>query len=182
MVLNLFMYVATGGRLPQSWYYENYTNIDMSNMNMRPNTSTGYPGRTYRFFTGTPIWEFGYGLSYSDFSCNFVGAPRSIMAPHSRHQLCSSDRAVMKSNLNCLDKEKGERCLSLPIIEVPVIALPKQRIIFIIFFQWKYSVISFSSRCVQGIKFPCESISEKRWPTKRGPFSASILKAPFKWS
>ena len=121
--LSLFMFVATGGRLSQSWYYENYTHIDMSNMNMRPNASTGYPGRTYRFFTGTPIWEFGHGLSYSNFSYILVAAPRSIMAPPLRHQLCSSDRAVMKSNLNCLDEEKGKRCLSLPIIEVLNISL-----------------------------------------------------------
>ena len=110
MEVTLFMdVVATGGRLPQSWYYENYTNIDMSNMNMRPNASTGYPGRTYRFFTGTPLYEFGYGLSYSDFSYTRFAAPQSIMAPPLRHQLCSSDKAVIKSNLNCLDREKGER-------------------------------------------------------------------------
>lgn len=94
----------TGGRLPQSWYYENYTQIDMSNMNMRPNQSTGYPGRTYRFFTGKPIWEFGYGLSYSKFSYSFIKAPASIMAQPLRHQLCNSDKAA---NLNCLDDEKG---------------------------------------------------------------------------
>ncbi|KAG0623933.1 hypothetical protein M758_3G212400 [Ceratodon purpureus] len=103
----VFGLVNPGGRLPQSWYYENYTNIDMSNMNMRPNASTGYPGRTYRFFTGTPLYEFGYGLSYSDFSYTRFAAPQSIMAPPLRHQLCSSDKAVIKSNLNCLDREKG---------------------------------------------------------------------------
>lgn len=103
----IFGLINPGGRLSQSWYYENYTNIDMSNMNMRPNASAGYPGRTYRFFTDTPIWEFGYGLSYSDFSYSRFTAPHSLMAPPLRHQLCSSDRAVLKSNLNCLDQEKG---------------------------------------------------------------------------
>jgi len=102
----IFGLVNPGGRLTQSWYYENYTNIDMSNMNMRPNASAGYPGRTYRFFTDTPIWEFGYGLSYSDFSYSRLVAPQSLMAPPLRHQLCSSDKAVLKSNLNCLDQEK----------------------------------------------------------------------------
>lgn len=98
------LHFLTGGRLPQSWYYENYTQIDMSNMNMRPNQTTGYPGRTYRFFTGKPIWEFGYGLSYSKFSYSYIKAPASIMAPPLRHQLCTSDKAA---NLNCLDDEKG---------------------------------------------------------------------------
>ncbi|XP_024364102.1 probable beta-D-xylosidase 5 [Physcomitrium patens] len=105
----IFGLVNPGGRLAQSWYYENYTNIDMSNMNMRPNASTGYPGRTYRFFTDTPLWEFGHGLSYSDFKYTMVSAPQSIMAPHLRYQLCSSDRAVMTSDLNCLHYEK-EAC------------------------------------------------------------------------
>lgn len=36
-------------------------------MGMRPNSETGNPGRTYRFYTGTPVYEFGYGLSYSRF-------------------------------------------------------------------------------------------------------------------
>lgn len=103
----IFGLVNPGGRLSQSWYYENYTKTDMSNMNMRPNATTGYLGRTYRFFTGTPIWEFGHGLSYSNFSYTLIAAPLSIVAPHLRHQLCSSDRAIMKSNLNCLDEEKG---------------------------------------------------------------------------
>lgn len=103
----IFGAVNPGGRLTQQWYYENYTNIDMSNMNMRPNKTTGYPGRTYRFFTDTPIWEFGHGLSYSEFSYSRFTAPKSLMAPPLRHQLCNSDRAVRKSGLKCLDEEKG---------------------------------------------------------------------------
>lgn len=34
---------------------------------MRPDPSTGYPGRTHRFYTGTPVWPFGAGLSYTSF-------------------------------------------------------------------------------------------------------------------
>ena len=38
-----------GGKLTQTWYYANYTSeISMFDMNMRPNTTTGSPGRTYR--------------------------------------------------------------------------------------------------------------------------------------
>ena len=28
------------------------------------------PGRTYRYYTGTPLFPFGYGLSYTSFSLN----------------------------------------------------------------------------------------------------------------
>lgn len=29
---------------------------------------TTHPGRSYRYFTGVPLWPFGYGLSYTQFS------------------------------------------------------------------------------------------------------------------
>lgn len=28
---------------------------------------SGFPGRTYQYYTGTPVYPFGYGLSYTDF-------------------------------------------------------------------------------------------------------------------
>jgi len=37
---------------------------------MRPSTKS--PGRTYRFFTGTPVYEFGHGLSYTNFTVHLV--------------------------------------------------------------------------------------------------------------
>jgi hypothetical protein len=38
----------------------------MFDMSMRPSTTN--PGRTYKFYTGQPVYEFGYGLSYTTFS------------------------------------------------------------------------------------------------------------------
>ncbi|KAH9310561.1 hypothetical protein KI387_025596, partial [Taxus chinensis] len=65
-----------GGRLPSTWYPQEYaTNVNMSDMNMRPNITTGYPGRTYRFYTGETIYEFGYGLSYTTFKLSLIFAP-----------------------------------------------------------------------------------------------------------
>ena len=47
------------GKLPVTIYNQNYTNeISDSDMNM-----TAAPGRTYRYFTGTPLWPFGLGLN-----------------------------------------------------------------------------------------------------------------------
>ncbi|KDP20226.1 hypothetical protein JCGZ_09858 [Jatropha curcas] len=61
-----------GGRLPVTWYPQDFTKIPMTDMRMRPQPSSGYPGRTYRFYKGKKVFEFGYGLSYSNYSYEFA--------------------------------------------------------------------------------------------------------------
>ncbi|XWS25263.1 hypothetical protein CRYUN_Cryun27aG0054300 [Craigia yunnanensis] len=61
-----------GGRLPFTWYPQSLTKIPMTDMRMRPEPSSGYPGRTYRFYQGPKVFEFGYGLSYSNYSYEFL--------------------------------------------------------------------------------------------------------------
>lgn len=61
-----------------TWYFESFTNIPMNDMNMRANPSRGYPGRTYRFFTGNRVYGFGQGLSYTSFTYNVVSAPTKL--------------------------------------------------------------------------------------------------------
>ncbi|KAF2291476.1 hypothetical protein GH714_024593 [Hevea brasiliensis] len=50
------------------------TNDDMR---MRPDYSSGYPGRTYRFYKGQNVFEFGYGLSYSNYSYELKSVTRN---------------------------------------------------------------------------------------------------------
>jgi beta-D-xylosidase 4 len=102
-------HVVTAGRLALSWYHENYTQMDMSNMQMRPDLSLGYPGRTHRFFTGSPIWEFGDGLSYSQFSHVIVEAPSTITAPTLHQQLCHMDASNSLMAMECLTEDTGQR-------------------------------------------------------------------------
>jgi len=60
------------GRLPMTYYssveqlppFEEY---DMSN-------------RTYRYFSGTPLWPFGYGLSYTSFEYSDLSVPGKVDA------------------------------------------------------------------------------------------------------
>ncbi|XP_039059380.1 probable beta-D-xylosidase 7 [Hibiscus syriacus] len=61
-----------GGRLPVTWYPQNYVKIPMTDMRMRPEPSSSYPGRTYRFYQGPKVFEFGYGLSYSNYIYQFL--------------------------------------------------------------------------------------------------------------
>ncbi|MBA0775753.1 hypothetical protein Gotri_010864 [Gossypium trilobum] len=61
-----------GGRLPVTWYPQDFTKVPMTDMRMRPESSLDYPGRTYRFYKGDTVFEFGYGLSYSKYSYSFT--------------------------------------------------------------------------------------------------------------
>ena len=55
-----------GGRLPVTFYE--------SADQLPPFTDYSMKGRTYRYFTGQPLYPFGYGLSYSDFTYSDLSA------------------------------------------------------------------------------------------------------------
>lgn len=54
------------GRLPITQYPAQYAeDVSMFDINLRPNGS--FPGRTYMWYTGEPVFPFGHGLSYTTF-------------------------------------------------------------------------------------------------------------------
>ncbi|CAF4046485.1 unnamed protein product [Rotaria sordida] len=56
-----------GGRLPITIYPASYVDaVSMLDMQMRPSVKN--PGRTYKFYTGQTVYEFGSGLSYTTFA------------------------------------------------------------------------------------------------------------------
>ena len=60
---------APAGRLITTQYPADYVfDFSQDDMNLRPNSSDGNPGQTYKWYIGTPVYEFGTGLFYTNFS------------------------------------------------------------------------------------------------------------------
>jgi beta-glucosidase len=60
------------GRLPVTFY----KSVDQ----LPPFTDYNMKGRTYRYFTGQPLFPFGYGLSYSKFEYSGLQVPNRVTA------------------------------------------------------------------------------------------------------
>ncbi|KAL3620914.1 Endo-1,4-beta-xylanase 2 [Castilleja foliolosa] len=87
----IFGHHNPSGKLPMTWYPQSYLdNVPMSDMNMRPDPTRGYPGRTYRFYNGPTVFSFGDGLSYSQFNHNLVKAPKLVSFPLEEKHVCRS--------------------------------------------------------------------------------------------
>ncbi|KZW02642.1 glycoside hydrolase family 3 protein [Exidia glandulosa HHB12029] len=64
---------APAGRLPITQYPADFISVPMTDMTLRPSNSS--PGRTYKWFTGEPVFEFGFGLHFTNFSVNWAAPP-----------------------------------------------------------------------------------------------------------
>ena len=67
------------GHLDFTWYKDASQLPAMSNYGLTPD-ATGGLGRTYQYFTGTPTYPFGYGLSYSTFAYSHITADRTSVS------------------------------------------------------------------------------------------------------
>ncbi|KIJ31884.1 glycoside hydrolase family 3 protein [Sphaerobolus stellatus SS14] len=64
---------APAGRLPLTQYPASYISVPMTDMSLRPSATN--PGRTYKWFTGTPVFEFGHGLHFTTFTSTWQQKP-----------------------------------------------------------------------------------------------------------
>lgn len=65
--------IAPAGRLPTTQYPSHYAaQIPATDMTLRPSNVTGSPGRTYQWYTGEPVFSFGYGMHYTNFSASIA--------------------------------------------------------------------------------------------------------------
>ncbi|KAL7255902.1 hypothetical protein ACSBR1_009940 [Camellia fascicularis] len=97
-----------GGRLPMTWYPESFTSVPMNDMSMRADPSRGYPGRTYRFYTGDRVYGFGHGLSYTNFTYKLLSAPNKLI-------LLASTKAESRKNMT---QQRGYKLDYIHIDEV----------------------------------------------------------------
>ncbi|KAJ6730378.1 SUGAR HYDROLASE-RELATED [Salix viminalis] len=99
-----------GGRLPMTWYPQDFTKVPMTDMRMRPQPSSGYPGRTYRFYNGKKVFEFGYGLSYSNYSYELASDTQNkLHLRASSNQLANNSNTTRQKLISDIGKELCEK-------------------------------------------------------------------------
>jgi beta-glucosidase len=118
----LFGQVNPAGHLDFTWYADDSQLPDMKNYGLTP-SQTGGLGRTYMYFTGTPAYPFGYGLSYSHFTYSHinVGPPAA-----------SADGTVHVSfdvtNSGTVPGATVTQLYVAPKFTVPGVELPKEQL------------------------------------------------------
>jgi beta-glucosidase len=101
----LFGNYNPAGRLPVT-FYKNVNDIPaFEDYSMK--------GRTYKYFEGTPLYAFGYGLSYTTFKYN-KAAVRTAM-------LSETDTIVLSANVSNTGKFEGDEVIQVYVKQPQVI-------------------------------------------------------------
>jgi beta-glucosidase len=163
------------GRLPVTFY--------SSVKDLPPFEDYNMKGRTYRYFGGTPLYEFGYGLSYSTFKYSNIKSPTSVKTTE------KARITVEVENTGAMD---GDEVVELYVkildakVPVPIHALQGFKRIFLrsgekktVEFDLKpeqFSIINNKNQCVVGpgrIQFYVGGCQ----PSQKALTSGNVLKA-----
>jgi len=122
--------VNPSGVLPFTVYPEDYiSKVQMSDMRMRADASSGYPGRTYRFYTGIPLYPFGHGGSYTTWELKWstVQPPQAIATTADLHPASASaplTYAVVVTNTGKMAGAKVVQLYVAPPAQLRVLGTP----------------------------------------------------------
>jgi beta-glucosidase len=119
----LFGQQDPAGHLDFTWYADDAQLPPISNYGLTPD-QTGGLGRTYMYFTQTPTYPFGYGLSYSTFRySDFKFGPRASTA---------NGTVTVSFNVTNTGKTAGATVAQLyatPKFTVPGVQLPQAQLV-----------------------------------------------------
>ncbi|KAF2467470.1 glycoside hydrolase [Lindgomyces ingoldianus] len=88
---------APAGRLPLTQYQASYINeVSMTDMSLRPGPKN--PGRTYKWYNGTAIFEYGFGMHYPNFTADVTSPLQQS------YDISSLMSACNKSNITYPDR------------------------------------------------------------------------------
>lgn len=87
-------------------------------MPLRPVDEFGYPGRTYKFYNGSTVYPFGFGLSYTNFTYALTRSSNALTIKLNKFHHChgldysagygpQQCAALMIEDLNCTSLEIG---------------------------------------------------------------------------
>ena len=106
---------APAGRLPVTQYPQDYViQVPMTDMTLRPGPTN--PGRTYKWYNGTAVFPFGYGLHYTNFSIST--ANNSLQSTYSIQNLISNCNASASSAISSAPLTPS--LLACPFATLPV--------------------------------------------------------------
>jgi beta-glucosidase-like glycosyl hydrolase len=118
----LFGQVNPAGHLDFTWYKDDSQLPAMSNYGLTP-SQTGGLGRTYMYFTGTPTYPFGYGLSYTSFSYSNTTVGPSVTSADG-----TVDVGFDVTNTGSVPGATVAQLDVAPAFGVPGVELPKEQL------------------------------------------------------